>query len=208
MAVLISYKVTSDKCKVRVPHMGVSIEDYRKNLTPDLKYMTNFTIEVFLDDDSQKIMDFGLLRGVYFEAEALFSNELSFTALCAMASPGVYDMAVAVADMQGNIKPSICRPEHNMAYIKEMVNEEHFRGNKAGQYLLNNLAPLLSHSLNLRPHVCIVLPYPQAKAPGGALPGAAENVAAEQPYHIGFYEKAGYTKLDGSDYMYKKFGQP
>lgn len=200
------FKVSSDKCTVRLTGMDEGIEDYRESLAPDSKYMTNFTIKTFaVNDDGEKVMDVGFVNGVFFEAEVLFSQEISFPMLCDMVSSDAEAMAAAVTDKQGNVDTSICDPEHNMAYIKKMFIEEQCRGLGMGRYLLDNLVPLLSHSLNLHPHVCILVPYPQEKTQSGTLLDAAENAAADLPRLIRFYEKSGYTKLKGSDYMYKKF---
>lgn len=201
----IVFEASSNKCTVRLTDMGESIEDYRDNLPPDLKYMTDFTIKVIaVNDDGEKVMDVGFLDGVFFEAEVLFSEELSFPMLCDMVSSDAEAMAAAITDEQGNVEPSICDPGHNMVYIEKVFIEEPCRGLGMGRYLLDNLIPLLSHSLNLRPHVCLLTPYPQEKAKNGALSNAAENVERELPRLIRFYEKAGYMKLEGYDVMYKK----
>lgn len=199
-------KASSDKCAVWLTGMDEGVEDYRENLAPDSKYMTNVAVKAFaINENEEKVMDVGFLSAVYFEAEALFSEELSFSALCDMVSSDAYEMAAAVTDKRGSIKPSICRPEHNMMYIKKVFVEEQCRGYGMGRYLLDNLVPMLSHSLNLRPHACVVLPYPQAKTRSGDLLDATENAAADLPRLVKFYEKAGYAKLGGCDYMHKKF---
>ncbi len=149
-------------------------------------------------------MDIGFMRSIFFEAEVLF-EDIGFTELCDMISSDALDMAEAVTDRQGKINPSICQPEHNMMYIREIFIEEPCRGYGMGEYLLDNFVPLLSHALNLRPHTCVVLPYPQEKTWGVGLSDAAKNAGTNLPRLIAFYEKAGYIKLNGGEYMYKKY---
>lgn len=197
-------KITSDKCKVSLMSMGESIEDYRENLPPDKKYTTGISVEAFTtDDDGAKAADIGFLNALYFEAEELFAEEISFPLLCDMISSDACGMAEAVTDKRGKIKPSICNRGHNMLYIKELFIEEQYRSQGVGRYLLDNIVPLLSHSLNLCTHACTLTPYPQEKGKGGDLHDAS-NATADLPRLVRFYEKAGYTKLKGSGYMHKK----
>lgn len=204
-AVQIVFTVSSDKCTVRLDSLDESIEDYRESLDCGAKYMTNFTIHAFaIDDDGEKVMDVGFLRGIYFEAEVLFGEEISFPMLCDMASSDADEMAAAITDERGRINPAICRPEHNMMYIKKIFVEEQCRGLGVGRYLLDNLVPLLSHSLSLRPHACALMPYPQIKTKSGYIERATVNVDKELPRLVMFYERVGFAKIEGSDCMYKK----
>lgn len=202
----IVFEVSSDKCAVRLTDMGDSIEDYRESLEPDSKYMTKITIKVFaINENEEKVMDVGFLNAIYFEAEVLFGAELSFPLLCDMISSDAHGMAAAVTDRHGVIMPSICQSEQNLMYIEEVYVEKPCRGFGVGRYLLDNLVPLLSHSLNLRPHVCVTLPYPQQKTLAGDLSDAERSAAdADLPRLVRFYEKAGYTKLGCGEYMYKR----
>lgn len=201
----IVFTVSSDKCKVRLDSLDGSIEDYRENLDCGRKYMTNFTIDAFaIDDDGEKVMDVGFLSGIYFEAEELFGEEISFPMLCDMVSSDACEMAEAITDARGSINPAICRPGHNMMYIKKIFVEEQCRGLGVGRYLLDNLVPLLSHSLNLHPHACALMPYPQVKTQSGHIERAVENADKELPRLVRFYERAGFDKIGGSECMYKK----
>jgi len=201
----IVFKVSSDKCTVRLTGMDESIEDYRGNLSPDSKYMTNFTIKALAaDDEDTNIMDIGRIEGIIFESEMLISEALGFVELCDMVSSDVYEMAEAITDRDGNIKPSVCLPEYNILYIKKLFVEEKCRGMGVGRYLLDNINPLLLHSLNVNPCVCILTPYPQIKTQLGYIDRATENVDKELPRLVRFYEKAGFTKMDDSECMYKR----
>jgi len=197
-------KVISDKCTVLLTtNLDESIESYRENMAPESKYTTTFTIKAYaVDYNGETVKDLGFIEGVYFEAESLFSEEISFEMLCDAISSDALSMAAAVTDKRGRILPSVCHREHNMAYIKKVYVEEQCRGFGVGRYLLDNMLPLLQHALCLRTHAVVLLPYPQEKTQGGSLLDAA-NADADLPRLIKFYEKAGYTKLDGCDFMHK-----
>lgn len=200
----IVFKVSSNKCSVSLTDLNESVEDYREGLEPEFKYKTDFTIKAFTADfNGEKVMDVGFIEGVYFEAESLFADEISFEMLCDAISSDALGMADAVTDKKGSIKPSICHHEHNLMYVEKLFVEAPYRGHGVGRYLLDNMLPFLWHALCLRPHAVIVLPYPQKKSGGGSLLDAAD-ADADLPRLIRFYEKAGYTKLDGCDFMFKK----
>lgn len=197
-------KVSSDKNTVRLSGMDESIGDYREYLSPDSKYMTNLTIKAFAaDDEDTNIMDIGRIEGIIFESEILFSEALSFVELCDMVTSDVYEMAEAITDENGNIKPPICRPEYNILYIEKLFVEEQFRGLGVGRYLLDNINPLLQHSLNVNPRTCILTPYPQIKTQCGYIDRATDHVDKDLPRLVRFYERAGFTKMAGSECMYK-----
>lgn len=199
-------KVSSDKNTVRLSGMDESIGDYRENLPPDSKYLTNFTIRAFAaDDEDTNIMDIGRIEGIIFESELLISEALNFVELCDMVSSEVYEMAEAITDGCGNIKPSFCLPEYNILYIKKLFVEEQCRGLGVGRYLLDNINPLLQHSLQVNPRICILTPYPQIKTQFGYIDRATEHVDRDLPHLVRSYEKAGFTKMDNSECMYKKF---
>lgn len=197
-------KISSDNCTVRLSSLDESIESCRENLEPESKYKTRFTIKAFkVDENGEQGMEVGFIEGVYFEAESLFSEEIRFVMLCDAISSDAYRMAEAVTDKRGRIQPSICHREHNMVYVEKVYAEEQYRGSGVGRCLLDNMLPLLRHALCLRTHAVVLLPYPQEKTQSGSLLDAV-NADADLPRLIRFYEKAGYTKLDGCDFMYMK----
>lgn len=201
----IVFKVSSDKGTVRLNGFDESIEDYRNQLDIEQAYMTHITVKVFaVDENGEKVMDIAFLSAIYFETEELFGDELTFPALCDMVSSDACEMAEAVTDQRGRMNPTICRPEHNMLYIKKLYVEETCRGFGAGRYLLDNINELMRHSLGLRFHACTVMPYPQIKTRLGYIERATENADENLPRLISFYEKAGFVKTDDSECMYKK----
>lgn len=198
-------KASSGKCAISLTDMSESIEDYRENLPPELKYMTRCTINAFgADDEGQKVADIGFIDAVFFESQTVFMGETSFAMLCDALSSDAGEMAAAATDREGNLKPSICQPDHNILYVKGLFVEEWCRRRGVGRYLLDNMIPVLSHSLNLHPHVCILLPYPQSIDAWGTLRNNDDNADMELPRLIRFYEKAGYQKIEGSKCVYKK----
>lgn len=200
----IIFAISSDKCNVRLTSLDENIESYYENMEPERKYKNDFTIKAFMvDENGEQDMKIGYIEGVYFEAESLFSEEISFIILCDDISSDAYRMAEAVTDKRGRILPSICHREHNMVYIEKVYVEEQYRGSGVGRCLLDNMLPFLQHALCLRTHAVVLLPYPQEKTQGGGLLDAA-NADADLPRLISFYEKAGYCKLNSSGFMYKK----
>ena len=200
---------SSDKCTISMSDLNGSIEDYHEKLPPDQKYMTRCTVKAYgADDDGQKVADIGFMNAVFFEAEAVFMEETTFPMLCDALSSDADEMAAAITDRQGSLKPSICSPDQNILYVEGLFVAEWCRGHGAGRYLLDNMIPMLSHSLNLYPHVCILLPYPQIIDAYGTLRNMDGNTDVELPRLTRFYEKAGYQKIEGSECMYKKNAGP
>jgi GNAT superfamily N-acetyltransferase len=197
----ITFEVSTDKSVLRISDISQSVEDYLEEFEPEQKYMTRIKIEMSaVDDEGESVMDIGSAECIFFESEMVFAEETSFFDLCDAVTSDVATMAELFSNRDGGIDPSVCPPNHNLMYIKTIYIEENCRGLGAGGYLLNNLNPLLSRSLNLHPHVSVVLPYPQTKE-GNA---AEEEADANLPRLIRFYEKVGFEKLGGSAYMIKR----
>ena len=201
----IVFEVSSEKNTLQLTGLDESIAEYGNNLAPDAKYMTQFTIKVFaVDGDGVNVMDIGFLEGIYFEAEELMMDELSFTMLCDMVSQDVYKMAEAITDKRGIVDPFICPPEENIVYVRKLYVEEECRGLGVGQYIINNLRALLTHSLNLDYYICILAPYPQTKTGNDTAETETDGINEKIASLIRFYEKAGFSRMQGSEYMYRK----
>ena len=200
----LSFEVSSSRCNMAVSSLDVGIEKSQDEMEPNLKYCTDFKVRVFaVNSNNRPPTEVAFLTGISMEAEAELEDVEDFYMLCDMVSDDLLQMAEAVTNHAGSVKKSICPPERNIMYIHYMYVEEAYRGAGIGRYLLDNINDLFCHALNYAHHVCVLKPYPQIKSGDHCLE-AQENATPEEVERlIGFYKKAGYRFIRGTDHMYK-----
>lgn len=200
----IKIKISSEKSVFILPGFDENIKTIYENSSPEHKYCTNFTADVYaVDGMGEIIMDIGFLKGTSFEAEVTYDDVNNFLELCDMVSADLYHMAVAITDKYGHVKKSICSAECNIMYIKNIYVEEKCRRLGIGKYLLDNINDLFYRSLNYTHHTFILSPFPQIKCGKRSLQNIEEVSYAEKKRLIDFYKKCGYKLIKDSDFMYK-----
>ena len=200
----IEFKVLSEKSIFHVASLDESIEALSENFSPEYKYITNFTVDVYAVDGMGEILAvIGFLKGSSIEAEVTFADVNSFLELCDMVSTDLYLMAEAITDKDGHVKKSICPPERNIMYIENMYVEEIYRGMGIGKYLLDNISGLFSQAFNYSHHAFLLKPFPQIKCGEHSLRDLESVIPEEIEKLVDFYKRAGYQFIKGSDYMYK-----
>jgi len=200
----IEFKVLSEKSIFNVASLDESIETLSEDSSPEYKYITNFTVDVYAVDGMGEILaNIGFLKGTSIEAEVTFMDVNSFLELCDMVSTDLYLMAEAITDKDGHVKKSICPTERNIMYIENIYVEEKYRCMGIGKYLIDNIGGLFSQALNYSHYAFLLKPFPQIKYGERSLRDLESAMPEEIEKLVNFYKRAGYQFIKGSNYMYK-----
>jgi GNAT superfamily N-acetyltransferase len=200
----IEFKVTSEKSVFNISSFKDSIKSLNENSSPEHKYFTNFSVDVYAVDGMGEILaDIGFLKGTSIESEITFSDGYNFLRLCDMISTDLYLMAEAICDTDGSVKKSICPHDRNIMYIENMYVEQKYRGIGIGKYLLDNIGEMFLQSLNYSHYAYILKPSPQVRHGKHSLRDSETTTKEDKERLVNFYERAGYKFIDGSDYMIK-----
>jgi len=180
------------------------IEQWIGNQDESNKYIIGVTIEIFGSKiDTEEHIKIGELTGDFFESESV--RNIGFQELCDMVSTDLEHMASAITN-NGNIKDEICDFDENLMYIDRIFIDEKYRGMGIAGYIISNLKKILEYSVNLNPHVLILLPNPQEKDKEGMLhetENTAEKEANKQKL-IDLYKKLGFIEIENTNYMIKR----
>jgi len=198
------FEVCGARSKFTVSSLDESIAAAFEELSPDEKFCTNFKVRVFaLDSAGERKAEVAFLTGTSLDAEAVIIEEADgIVELCDMISTELCQMAEAITDEAGNVKRTICPPERNIMYIHGLYVEELYRGAGLGRYLLDNVNELFAQAMNCAHHVCVLRPYPQAKAGGCELRDKEDADPGEEEQLVAFYKRAGYRSIGDTGYMY------
>ena len=138
-------------------------------------------------------------------------EDTNFYEVCDCVGEDLEPLAASIIDKDGWIKENICEFDENLMYIDRIYVEEKYRNIGVASFVIKCIEELLEHTVNLNPHVLILLPKPQEKDNAGNL----HNIKNEEQKEIcmknliKLYKKLGFKKIRNSNYMMKKttFGE-